>query len=416
MQRYTLNDRNKHVEDFQVRDNLIATLKNRFTTYGYKQVRTKAFENYEMYSDITGTVQKDDMIKVIDTTGKVLVLRPDVTIPITRMMTAVNQANDVFSQRLFYVLDVFRQSQEMPNQKESTQAGVEFFGENTPEVDAEIMMLAVHTLKDLGFENFKIEIGHAGFFKELIQQAALSEQDLQQLQALIQSKNIADIELFLEGMPIEEELKRAIQSIPLLYGAPDQVIQQAEKIIRSTHMQHVLQNLIDVFALIKDYGVEEYVAMNLGLINNMNYYTGIIFQGFVDRIGQPVLMGGRYDHLGKQLDKEMPAIGFAFEVDLLIHAILEQGLAEAPNKLVDAVIYYTNEKQREALTTAVELRNKGYQVLSFRNDSSNRNPISSKSIINFEKEQNLFSNEQIKQTFSKADELVKLLQGHKEGF
>lgn len=416
MQRYTLNDRNKHVEDFQVRDNLIATLKNRFTTYGYKQVRTKAFENYEMYSDITGTVQKDDMIKVIDTTGKVLVLRPDVTIPITRMMTAANQANDVFSQRLFYVLDVFRHSQEMPNQKESTQAGVEYFGEKTIEVDAEIMMLAIHTLKDLGFENFKIEIGHAGFFKELIQQAALSEQDLQQLQALIQSKNIADIELFLEGMPIEEELKKAIQSIPLLYGAPDQVIQQAEKIIRSTHMQHVLQNLIDVFALIKDYGVDEYVAVNLGLINNMNYYTGIIFQGFVDRIGQPVLMGGRYDHLGKQLDKEMPAIGFAFEVDLLIHAILEQGLTEAPNNLVDAVIYYTNEKQREALTAAVELRNKGYQVLNFRNDSSNRNPISSKSIINFEKEQNLFSNEQIKQTFSKADELVTLLQGHKEGF
>lgn len=79
-------------------------------------------------------------------------------------------------------------------------------------------MLAIHTLKDLGFKNFKIEIGHAGFFKELIQQAELSEQDLGQLQALIQSKNIADMELFLEGMAIEEELKKAIQSIPLLYG------------------------------------------------------------------------------------------------------------------------------------------------------------------------------------------------------
>ncbi|MBR3118460.1 MULTISPECIES: ATP phosphoribosyltransferase regulatory subunit [Oceanobacillus] len=416
MQRYTLNGRNKHVEDFQVRDNLIATLKNRFTTYGYKQVRTKAFENYEMYSNITGTVKKDDMIKVIDTTGKILVLRPDVTIPITRMMAAVNQANNTFWQRLFYVMDVFRQSQEMPNQKESTQAGVEFFGENTPEEDAEIIMLAIHTLKDLGFKNFKIEIGHAGFFKELIQQAELSEQDLGQLQALIQSKNIADMELFLEGMAIEEELKKAIQSIPLLYGDPLQVIQQAEKIIRSAHMQHVLQNLIDVFALIKDYGVEDYVAINLGLINNMNYYTGIIFQGFVDRIGQPVLMGGRYDHLGKQLDSVMPAIGFAFEVDLLIQAILEQRLAKAPKALVDTVIYYTKEKQREALTAAFELRNKGYQVLSFRNDPSNRNPISSNSIIRFEKEQNLFSNEQIKQTFSKADELVTLLQAHKEGF
>ena len=127
-------------------------------------------------------------------------------------------------------------------------------------------------------------------------------------------------------------------------------------------------------------------------------------------------MGGRYDHLGKQLDSVMPAIGFAFEVDLLIQAILEQRLAKAPKSLVDTVIYYTKEKQREALTAAFELRNKGYQVLSFRNDPSNRNPISSNSIIRFEKEQNLFSNEQIRQTFSKADELVTLLQAHKEGF
>lgn len=277
-------------------------------------------------------------------------------------------------------------------------------------------MLAIHTLKDLGFENFKIEIGHAGFFKELIQQAALSEQDLQQLQALIQSKNIADMELFLQGMPIEKELKHAIQSIPLLYGEPDQVIQQAEKIIRSAHMQHVLQNLIDVYALIKDYGVDEYVAINLGLINNMNYYTGIIFQGFVDRIGQPVLMGGRYDHLGEQLNKEMPAIGFAFEVDLLIHAILEQGLAKSLDPQVDAVIYYTDEKQQEALTAAFKIRNNGYRVLSFRNDSSNGNILPAKTIIRFEEKQNLFSNNRIEKPFSQTDELITLLQNYREGY
>ncbi|MFC4025399.1 ATP phosphoribosyltransferase regulatory subunit [Oceanobacillus longus] len=414
MQRYiTETNRNKNVEDFQMRDDLIATLKNRFTTYGYRQVQTSTFENYDMYSDIIGTVNKDEMIKVIDTTGKVLVLRPDVTIPITRI-TAANQNSNDFNQRLFYVLDIFRQSSGLPNQKESTQAGVEFFGENTPEIDSEVIMLAIHTLKDLNFRNFKIEIGHAGFFKELIQQASLSEQELELLQTLIQSKNITEIELLLNDLPIEEELQTAIQTIPMLYGEPASVIQQAEKIIRSDKMQQVLHNLIDVYEVLKDYGVDDYVIFNLGLINNMNYYSGIIFQGFVDQVGQPVLMGGRYDNLGKQFNNAMPAIGFAFEVDFLQQAIQQQGLAEPVDQAVDIIIYYTKEKQKEALKAAYELRNQNYQVLTFSKASSSLKPLSSINIVNYEEEQNILFSNNKKHTFSETKEIISLIESTKE--
>ncbi|WP_067726388.1 ATP phosphoribosyltransferase regulatory subunit [Oceanobacillus damuensis] len=405
-------NRNKNVEDFQMRDELISTLKNRFTTYGYKQVRTSTFEHYDMYSNIIGTVNKDDMIKVIDTTGKVLVLRPDVTIPITRI-TAANHNSNPFNQRLFYVLDVFRQSVELPNQKESTQAGVEFFGENTPEVDSEVIMLAIHTLEDMGFENFKIEIGHAGFFKELIQQAALSKQELELLQTLIQSKNLAEIELLLENMPIENDLKMAIQSIPMLYGEPASVIQQAEKIVRSDKMQRILHNLIDVYEVLKDYGADDYVVFNLGLINNMNYYTGVIFQGFVDRFGQPVLMGGRYDNLGEQFEAEMPAIGFAFEVDYLLQAIQQQGLAEPDSQTVDIIIYYMKEKQKEALTTAYELRRQNYQVLTFSKESSSMKPLPSRTIVNYDEEQNVLINKDGKHNFSDTKDILSLLKDTK---
>src|SRR5699024_2144750 len=99
--------------------------KKRFETYGYKQIQTPAFEAYDVYSDLTGTVKKDDMIKVIDSSGKVLVLRPDVTIPITRMTALSNQPLQR-EKRYFYILDVFRQLSEENNQKEHTQAGVEY--------------------------------------------------------------------------------------------------------------------------------------------------------------------------------------------------------------------------------------------------------------------------------------------------
>src|SRR5699024_9852252 len=130
-------------------------------------------------------------------------------IPITRM-TASNGQNPAMNQRLYYVLDVFRQSEEQNNEKERTQAGIELLGENSSEIDAEVIALAVHTLKDLGFDKFTIEIGHAGFFKTLIEQASLSTDHLETLQELIQSKNLVEIEPFLTKLDINENLKEAL--------------------------------------------------------------------------------------------------------------------------------------------------------------------------------------------------------------
>lgn len=401
MQKYVINNnKNTNVEDFQMRDTVIDTLKARFRTYGYKQVRTSTFESYDMYSDISGTVNRDEMIKVIDTSGKVLVLRPDVTIPLTRTMALNTQ---IKYERLFYVLDVFRQSKEQVDQKESTQAGIECFGKNTPEIDSEIIMLAVHALKDLGFKNFKIEIGHAGFFKELIQQTNLNNHDLDILQTLIQTKNLIEIEPFLNELSIEENLQKAIQSIPMMYGNPEYVIKQAETIILNENMKNVLQNLMDVYQVLQAYGMEEYIHFNLGLINNMNYYSGIIFQGFVDSVGKPIIMGGRYDHLSKQFNSSIPAVGFAIEVDLLIHAITQQGLVKNPSSLVDININYVDEKQAEALQTAYQLRDLGYQVLVGSSKQA-------KYQIDFTKENDWLKSDNIEQTFDQPNELISLLE------
>jgi ATP phosphoribosyltransferase regulatory subunit len=352
------------IEDFQIREMLISKLRNRFKTYGYRQIQTSAFEAYDVYSKMTGTVKKDEMIKVIDSTGEVLVLRPDVTIPITRM-EALRKQPLKEEKRYFYILDVFRQLSVQNKQKEHTQAGIEYLGKSTPEADAEVIMLAVHLLKDLRFSNFKIEIGHAGFFKELIAGTELSNDQLEQLQAFIQSKNLAEMEPFLAGLPIEPELKQAIKQIPMLYGRPDEVIKQVKAISVTSQLQQELENVIKVWEVLETYQISNDVVLNLGLINNMNYYTGIIFQGFVENTGTPVLMGGRYDQLGDQYEKHIPAIGFAAEVDVLLQAVLQQGLITKKKDMQDFIIFYDKNKQKEALTTAFELRTKGNHVLTF---------------------------------------------------
>src|SRR5699024_1796104 len=152
-------------------------------------------------ASIRKTVNMDDMVKVIHPSGKVLVLRPDGTIPITRM-TAENQNVNGKVQRLFYIMDVFRHSGTASTEDESTQAGVELFGSRTAEADAEVIMLAIQSLQDIGFDHFKIEIGHAGFFKELIEQTDLSLQELELLQEYIHSKNIVEMKPYLESLNI----------------------------------------------------------------------------------------------------------------------------------------------------------------------------------------------------------------------
>ncbi|WP_373895015.1 ATP phosphoribosyltransferase regulatory subunit [Virgibacillus sp. CBA3643] len=409
MQQYMI-DHSQHtsVEDFQRRDSLIETLKARFSTYGYKQIRTSTFESYDMYAGLTGTVNKDEMIKVVDASGKVMVLRPDVTIPISRM-TALNNIN---YPRVFYVLDVFRQTPAEDEQKERTQAGIEYFGENTAQSNAEVLMLAIHTLKDLGFSNFKIEIGHAGFFKELVEHAAIEPEDLDVLLTLIQSKNIVEIKPFLENLSIDTDLRAAIEAIPLLYGEPWRVIEQAKEIIQNENMQRVLQNLIDVFNVLKDYQAEDYVVFNLGLINNMNYYSGIIFQGFVNNVGKPVLMGGRYDNLGMQENKQMPAIGFAFEIDYLLDALRQQHLTAGHPTPPDMVIYYDKGKQKEALAAAYQLREEGYQVVTFLNDTNGE--VNALYTVRYGENQQLLLGNNETKDFTDTEELIALLQAKKE--
>ncbi|MFB4168042.1 ATP phosphoribosyltransferase regulatory subunit [Virgibacillus sp. JSM 102003] len=411
MQQYLVDStKDTSVRDFQVRDNLITILKNRFSTYGYKQVRTTTFEYYDLYAAMTGTINKDEMLKVIDSSGKVLVLRPDVTIPITRMI-ASNKQRLSWGSRFFYVLDVFRQSAEQADNKETTQAGIESFGESTPENDAEVIALAIHTLKDLGFESFKLEVGHAGFFKELVNQLSLAQSELDQLKRLIQSKNLTEIEPFLNNLSVDKNIRDAVQEIPLLYGDPDHVIRRADKIALNEQMQQKIKNLSDIYEVLKAYGVEDSIVFDLGLINNMNYYSGVIFQGFVASFGKPVLMGGRYDHLAEQFDTSIPAIGFASEVDNLLDAMTQRNLLANDSTSVDMIICYERFKQKEALLTANKLREAGYRIITYTMDSDCNNPdLNSACAIYFQTEENLVIDRWRKTAFTNYDELTLLLQ------
>ncbi|WP_174615663.1 ATP phosphoribosyltransferase regulatory subunit [Virgibacillus ihumii] len=405
MQQYLLDSsKDTGAEDFQVRNRTISALKKRFFTYGYRQVQTSVFEDYDLYAAIAGTIHKDDMIKVVDNSGKVLVMRPDMTIPITRMAAAENKK--VNNSRLFYVQDVFRQSFEQIDRKEVTQAGVECFGESTAENDAEIIALAIQSLKDLGFDSFKLEVGHAGFFKALINELNLPNGKKEQIKTLIQSKNVAELEGLLADLSAEKEIVAAVRAIPMLYGDPITVINQADKLVLNETMKRTLQKLQNVYELLEAYGLTDYIVFDLGLINNMNYYTGVIFQGFVQNLGKPVLMGGRYDHLARNFNADMPAIGFACDVDSLLQAIYKQGKPGKSPVTDSILIVYEKSRQKDAMAAANDLRDSGYSVISSLSGKEETADVQ----IRFHTEENLLIMNETKTAFTNISELLQLIE------
>lgn len=405
MRTYTFDKTNDtDVTFYQMQERLIATLRNRFTTYGYKQIQTPIFEPYDLYTTVNGTIRLDEMIKVIDQSGKVLVMRPDVTIPITQQIAAKHRsiAEEI---RYFYVTDVFRQTPGEENNKERTQAGIEYFGYNTPEADAEVLALAIHILKDLKLANFTLEIGHAGFTKELIAALNLSDKDLDQFKQLIQAKNIAGMKLFLADLSIDPKLRYALENIPLLYGDAPDVIKRAKEIAFNESMQSKLQTLEKVYEVLQAYGVAQHTVIDLGLINNMDYYSDIIFQGFTGNIGKPILMGGRYDQLADQFNASIPAIGFACDINSLLDSTKDQSKPYRPS--IDIAIYYENNKQECGLAMANELREQGYRVLTYPEKCYNSANVHF--IIYLTKDSNTLHQQNETWPFINADELKQLL-------
>ena len=349
-------------------ERVIDVVSNRFSTYGYTRMKTSAFEKYDLYSTVTSSVNRREMVKVIDTNGEVLVLRPDVTIPITQELSHVR--NYLTSEyRFYYIQEVFRQSFEKNEKIERTQAGIEYFCESSPEADAETIALAIQTMKDLEFQEIKIEIGHTAFLNEIIGELQLQDKQLEQLKMLIQAKNIGELSPFLQRSGVDPQWRKPLEQLPFLYGKPGIVLEQAKDVLPFESVLKTIAYLEEICRILKLYGLEEHIVIDFGLTNHMDYYSGILFQGYVERLGKPVLMGGRYDELGKKFEAELPAIGFACEIESLVKALQERDVGNVNQ--IDVKIIYEESELGKAIQLADHLRARNLRVIAVpeRNES-----------------------------------------------
>lgn len=340
--------------------NLENKIREVFRSYGYYEIETPIVEFYDVFSSEDEITPQETMFKFFDKEGRILVLRPDITIPIARV--AATKYKDVnYPLKFSYIGNTFKYNEVGGGkQKEFTQAGIEIIGVNSPEADAEVIAAAIDSVKASGLENFQIDIGQVEFFKGLMDEADLPAEEVEQMRVLIDRKDFLAVEELVKKHNIKEHLKEIILSLPKLFGSVD-VIEKVEKYSINERCMDALENLRRIIEILEDYGLSKYVSIDLGMVQSVNYYTGIIFRGFTYGIGFPILSGGRYDGLVEKFGKGAPATGFSLGINMIMMALDRQKIKREELK-TDSLICYQLKGRKNAFSICDALRKQGLNI------------------------------------------------------
>ena len=280
-----------------------------FEQYGYSQYKVSKFEEYDLYAKNKAFLVSDNVLTFTDTTGHLMALKPDVTLSIVK-----NTLSGKGIEKLYYSENVYRTAQGSQGFKEIMQTGLECVGEVDLYSTAEVLMLAAKSLKAVS-EDYILDISHMGFISSLISEN-IPHEYTKELLELISQKNAPQVESLLKEAEVNEDVKKAILSLTSLYMPLSSALENIKSLILNDGMQEAFDELKDIDAIMKHYGIDN-LNLDFSVINDMRYYNGIIFSGYIKGISDKVLSGGRYDNLLKRMKKDAGAIGFAFYLDTL---------------------------------------------------------------------------------------------------
>lgn len=328
-----------------------------FLNSGYWEIETPTVEFYDVFSGDEGLIPQESMFKFTDQQGRLLVLKPDMTIPIARI-TATKMKETPWPVKCCYVGNTFSYNElGGGKQKEYTQAGVEILGIKSPEADAELISLAIQALQLAGIDEFQIDIGQVDFFRGLMEQSGLTPAEAEEIRELINKKDFVGVEQLVNRHFIEADLKELILNLPRYFGSTE-IIETLRKKNVSGKALKALDYLKTVLEILDDWGLGKYVSIDLGMVQSMNYYTGIVFRGFTYGVGFPVLSGGRYDNLISRFGRDCPATGFSLGINMILTALERQKKLPTPPS-GGTFIIYSPKGRKKAFTLLKELNAKG---------------------------------------------------------
>lgn len=333
-----------------------------FSTWGYREVSTPTFEYYEALSVGRSAEEDANLYKFIDRHGHILSLRPDMTTPIARLVSSKMRDNNL-PQRLFYMANVFSfEDSQAGRQREFYQSGIELIGAGSFFADAEVIALAVEVLKASGLKNFKVSVGHVDVLYGMMEELNLPEAQKGRLKAAVGNKNYVGLQELLDEFKVAAQAKDRFMRIITTHGDLE-AVREAQGLAHNSKTGTALATLISVYHALEAYDITANVEIDLGVLRGLDYYTGVVFEGYSAHIGFPILGGGRYDNLMGQFGFQCPATGFALGMERLLLSLDREGSQTDVYPGPDYLIEYHPDQAPAAISKARELRESGAAVI-----------------------------------------------------
>ncbi len=294
---------------------------------GFKRVITPFLEYLDVLSIGLGADLRDKVFKFIDpTSGRVVAIRPDITPQIARVV-ATRMRDCKLPLRICYNEKVFRyQEPRSGRPREIQQIGAELITKKqSPEAAAEIIVIAINSLKKLGLKDFKIDIGEVGFVRGMLNTAILDDKEKGRIKDAIALKDGSTLEVILDslGDKITNKYKKVLKTIPSLFGGKE-VLEKASSIAEGRQAKMAVANLSKILKILDAKGLQGFITFDLAEMRGFDYYTGVVFEGFTRGVGKAIMSGGRYDNLMQKYGYPCAAIGFAFDVENIVAAMTQK--------------------------------------------------------------------------------------------
>ncbi len=283
-----------------------------YNSYGYQPFKMSKFEEYDLYVRNKDFLVSDRVITFNDTDGRLLALKPDVTLSIIKNTKGKNSDKN----KVYYSENVYRVSGSTGQFKEIMQTGLECIGDIDILDVYEVVLLAAESLS-LVSDDYVLDISHMGIVTAFLKEAGAGREFNRRITALVAEKNTHEAEALCREYNISEASAEKLVALSSMYGERSEVLRRLDDICTDEDSRAALSELKALDSLLSAAGIGKEVRFDFSVVNNMKYYNGIVFKGFIAGICEGALSGGEYDNLLNSMNLDARAIGFAFYLDFL---------------------------------------------------------------------------------------------------
>ncbi len=335
-------------------------LRSLYRKYGYMPFKMSKFEEYDLYVRNKDFLISDRIITFNGIGGKLLALKPDVTLSIIKGC----EDKKGYKQKFFYNENVYRVSGRAEEFKEIMQSGIEAVGDLDSYDILEVVTLALESLSILS-DNYVLDISHMGIATAILENAGKGEDFVKKASELFTKRNLHELSGLLSEREVEKEAAVRIEALASLYGTPSFVLPRLEVLVKGVEKaETAYKELCSLVSSISNRAFSERIRIDFSIMSSTKYYSGVVFKGFIDSVSESVLSGGSYDNLMKRMKKNSRAVGFAVYLDLL--EALEYKESEFD---VDVLLVYSDSTDAEKIFEKVkEISSEGKSVTAQKAD------------------------------------------------